>query len=85
MENKFNVYIWKEGEWFIAQCVDIDVASQGKTITQAISNLKEALELYLEEFNLNFFKSKKNTSKKILKDILVNKKEIKKTEITVSV
>ncbi|MCK4319326.1 type II toxin-antitoxin system HicB family antitoxin [Candidatus Micrarchaeota archaeon] len=35
---------------YIALCPELDVASQGNTIEQAIKNLKEAVELYIEEF-----------------------------------
>ncbi|MYB95721.1 type II toxin-antitoxin system HicB family antitoxin [Candidatus Poribacteria bacterium] len=44
----FTASISQEGELFIAQCLEIDVASQGKSEDDAINNLKEALELYLE-------------------------------------
>ena len=33
----------------MAKCVEIEIASQGKTKTQSISNLQEAIELYLED------------------------------------
>ena len=42
--------IHKEEEWFVAECTEVGTASQGKTIEDAIANLKEATELYLEEF-----------------------------------
>jgi predicted RNase H-like HicB family nuclease len=35
--------------WYVAQCLEVDVASQGQTIQEALSNLSEAVELYLEE------------------------------------
>ena len=38
-----------EEDWFIAQCLEVDVASQGHTIDEALANLAEAVELYLEE------------------------------------
>lgn len=44
----FTASISQEGEMFTAQCLEIDVASQGKSEDDAINNLKEALELYLE-------------------------------------
>jgi hypothetical protein len=34
------------GEWFIAQCVQVDVASQGATEDEALENLQDALELH---------------------------------------
>ena len=43
-----SVIIEREGDWFVAFCPALEVASQGKTIEEARANLKEALELYLE-------------------------------------
>ena len=48
MNIKYNVVIQKEEEWYVAKCLDNSVASQGRTIEEAIQNLKEALELYYE-------------------------------------
>ncbi len=39
----------KEGEWYSSWCPDVDIASQGKTVDEALENLKEALELYFED------------------------------------
>ena len=47
MSIKYNVMIQEEEEWYVAKCLDNNVASQGKTIEEALKNLKEALELYL--------------------------------------
>jgi predicted RNase H-like HicB family nuclease len=44
----FTASISQEGEMFIAQCLEIDVASQGKSEDDAIANLREALELYFD-------------------------------------
>ena len=44
----FTASISQEGELFIAQCLEKDVASQGKSEDDAINNLKEALELYFQ-------------------------------------
>ncbi|MFN3420118.1 MAG: type II toxin-antitoxin system HicB family antitoxin [Armatimonadota bacterium] len=49
MKRKFNAVVWKEGKWFVAQCLEVDVASQGRTEQEALENLREALELYFEE------------------------------------
>ncbi len=46
MKQPFNASITREGEWFVAQCLEIDVASQGKTEEEALGNLREALELH---------------------------------------
>ncbi len=40
--------IEKEGKIYVALCPELDVASQGTTVEEAISNLKEAVELFLE-------------------------------------
>ena len=44
----FTASISQEDEWFVAQCLEVDVASQGKSEDEAIQNLAEALELYFE-------------------------------------
>jgi predicted RNase H-like HicB family nuclease len=44
--------IHKEGKFYVATCVEIDTVSQGKSIEEALQNLKEATDLYLEEFPL---------------------------------
>lgn len=46
MKQPFNASITREGEWFVAQCLEVDVASQGKTEDEALDNLREALELH---------------------------------------
>jgi predicted RNase H-like HicB family nuclease len=40
--------IWKEGEFYVAQCLNVEVNSFGNTKQEALSNLQEALELYLK-------------------------------------
>lgn len=42
--------VQKEEDMYVAKCLEIGTVSQGKTIEEAIANLKEATELYLEEF-----------------------------------
>lgn len=41
--------VHQEEDWYVAQCLEVDVASQGHTIDEALSNLAEAVALYLEE------------------------------------
>jgi predicted RNase H-like HicB family nuclease len=41
--------ITREGEWYVARCLDVEVASQGSTVEEAMANLREALELYFED------------------------------------
>ena len=46
MENQtFTACIWQEDNWFIAQCLEVDIASQGESEEEALDNLTEALEL----------------------------------------
>ncbi len=40
--------VWKEGRYYVSQAINIDVSSFGKTRAEAMKNLIEALELYLE-------------------------------------
>lgn len=49
MSIKYNVIIQKEEEWYVAKCLDNNIASQGKSIEEAMKNLKEALELYMQD------------------------------------
>ncbi len=42
----------KEEDMYVAECPEVGTVSQGKTIEEAIDNLREATELYLEEFPL---------------------------------
>lgn len=42
--------VQKEEDLYVAKCPEVGTVSQGKTIEEAVSNLKEATELYLEEF-----------------------------------
>lgn len=46
----FTAVIYKEDDLYVAECPEVGTASQGRTIEEAIANLKEATELYLEEF-----------------------------------
>lgn len=41
--------IWKEGKYYVARSLEVEVASQGITRNEAITNLQEALELYFED------------------------------------
>ncbi|MCP8321652.1 MAG: type II toxin-antitoxin system HicB family antitoxin [archaeon] len=48
-ELELSAVLTKEGRWYVALCPELDVASQGKSIEEALKNLKEAIELYLED------------------------------------
>lgn len=46
----YTAVVHKEDDLYVAECPEIGTASQGETIEDAVNNLKEATELYLEEF-----------------------------------
>ena len=46
----FTAVLHKEEDMYVAKCVEVGTVSQGETIEVALANLKEATELYLEEF-----------------------------------
>ncbi|MEH2265854.1 type II toxin-antitoxin system HicB family antitoxin [Nostoc sp.] len=48
----FAVLIYKEDDMYIAECPEVGTVDQGETIEQAIASLREATQLYLEEFPL---------------------------------
>lgn len=50
MNYKVTVIVRKDDDWYVATCLENNVASQGKTVEEAIVNLREALELYFEDF-----------------------------------
>ena len=47
--HKVNYVIWKEEEFFVSQCLNVEVSSFGDTKEEAINNLKEAVKLYLQD------------------------------------
>ncbi len=55
MTHQFSSIINKENNLFVAFCPELDLASQGETIEEALRNLKEAIELYLEDEDVDFF------------------------------
>ncbi len=46
---KLSAVVHREGGWFVAWCPELDVASQGRSIEESVANLREALELRLED------------------------------------
>jgi hypothetical protein len=48
MKRVFTARVCKEGDWYVAQALEVDVASQGESIDDALDNLCEALELHFE-------------------------------------
>jgi predicted RNase H-like HicB family nuclease len=49
---ELSAIIRKENNFYVALCPEYDIASQGKNVEEAIRNLKEALELYLEDIDV---------------------------------
>lgn len=50
--NRLTAIINKEEDMYVARCPEVGTVSQGRTIEEALANLREATELYLEEFPL---------------------------------
>lgn len=51
MARRYTAVIVKEENWYVAHCLELGVVSQHKTVEEAKTNLKEAVELYLESFD----------------------------------
>jgi predicted RNase H-like HicB family nuclease len=49
MSRALTAAVHQEEDWYIARCLEVEVASQGRSIGAALDNLAEAVELYLEE------------------------------------
>ena len=49
MKRNFTASVQQEGQIYVAQCLEVDVASQGASEEQALGNLSEALALHFEE------------------------------------
>ncbi len=46
----FTAVLYKERDFYVAECPEVGTVSQGKSVEEAVGNLQEATELYLEEF-----------------------------------
>jgi predicted RNase H-like HicB family nuclease len=53
MKKIIQVKIYKGDKYFVAECVDLPVVSQGKTLDEAVENIREAIDLHLEGENLD--------------------------------
>jgi predicted RNase H-like HicB family nuclease len=49
-QKTFTAILHREGDLYVAECPEIGTVSQGPSLEEAIANLKEATELFLEEF-----------------------------------
>jgi predicted RNase H-like HicB family nuclease len=45
---RFTASVVREPPWFVARCLEVEVASQGRSPEEALANLREALELYVD-------------------------------------
>ncbi len=61
MTRTLTATIWREDDGFVALCSELDIASQGDSIEEARSNLKEAVELFLETAHENEIDQRLNT------------------------
>jgi predicted RNase H-like HicB family nuclease len=52
---QFTASVWQEEEWYVAHCNEIEIASQGKSVNEALIYLQEAMELYFEEPTATIF------------------------------
>jgi predicted RNase H-like HicB family nuclease len=50
MSHTYTAILQKEGDGYVSTCPEVGTTSQGATVEEAVANLKEATELYLEEF-----------------------------------
>jgi len=55
MKKIIQVHIYKGDKYYIAECLDLPVVTQGKTLDELVFNLKEAINLQLEGENLSDF------------------------------
>lgn len=50
---EFSSVVTREGKWYVAECPELEIASQGKTVELALKNPREAIELYLQDEDAN--------------------------------
>lgn len=62
MKRIIQFHIYKGDKYYIAQCVDLPVITQAKTLDALAKNIKEAVELHLEDENLSDFDLEKHPS-----------------------
>lgn len=51
--SQFKNVVWKEGDHYVAQSLNVDISSFGDTKPDALANLREALELYFEDVDVS--------------------------------
>ena len=58
MTQRFTAIIEREDDTYVALCPELDIASQGETVSEARENLREAIELFLESASPNEIQSR---------------------------
>ena len=71
MEYRLSVLVSKEENWYVARGVEIELASQGKSIEEAVSNLREAFELWLKHAEPDEMEVFKRTDSPIVTQVAV--------------
>jgi len=41
---EYDYLVWKEGKYYVSQCINVNVSSFGDTVDEAVSKLREAVE-----------------------------------------
>ena len=52
--------VWKEGKYYVSQCLNVDISSFGKTKSESLKNLSEAIDLYFEDSKISKIQEVKN-------------------------
>ena len=55
LQHTIKTFIRKGDDWYVAECKEINVVTQGKTVDETISNLQEAVVLHLDGEDLEEF------------------------------
>ncbi|MFL6468549.1 MAG: type II toxin-antitoxin system HicB family antitoxin [Pyrinomonadaceae bacterium] len=61
MHRTLTATIWREDNGYVALCPELDIASQGDTVEEARSNLREAVELFFEAADPSEIQTRLNT------------------------
>jgi len=47
----FKYVVYQDGEYYVSQCLNVDISSFGTTVAEAVKNLEDAMELYISPMN----------------------------------
>ena len=62
MRHSIKAFVHKGENYYVAECMEIAVVTQGKTLDETMANLQEAVALHLEDENLSDFDLAPNPS-----------------------